>query len=85
MAFATLAALLNNFAIERVGPDGSDFGWPHTMCEIPGFLSIGVIALQLLIRDQVLGMIALILLGVATAITAQFPTKGGILTVTLLS
>ena len=85
VAFATWSVLLNNFVIERVGFDGSDIGWLHTVREIPGFLSIGVIALLLFIREQVLGLIALALLGVATAITAQFPTMGGILTVTMLS
>ena len=85
VAFATWSVLLNNFVIERVGFDGSDIGWLHTVREIPGFLSIGVIALLLFIREQVLGMIALALLGVATAITAHFPTMGGILTVTMLS
>ena len=85
IAFATWSALLNNFVIERVGFDGSDIGWLHTVREIPGFLSIGVIALLLFIREQMLGLIALTLLGVATAITAYFPTMGGILTVTMLS
>ena len=85
IAFATWSALLNNFVIERVGFDGSDIGWLHTVREIPGFLSIGVIALLLFVREQVLGLIALTLLGVATAITAYFPTMGGILTVTMLS
>jgi hypothetical protein len=53
--------------------------------EIPGFLAIGVIAVLMFMREQVLGMVALILLGVATAITAYFPYMGGILTLTMLS
>jgi hypothetical protein len=53
--------------------------------EIPGFLAIGVIAILMFMREQVLGMVALILLGVATAMTAWFPTLGGILTITMLS
>lgn len=85
VAFATWSALLNNFVIERAGFDGSDIGWLHTVREIPGFLSIGVIALLLIIREQVLGLLALCLLGVATAITAHYPSMGGILTITLLS
>jgi len=39
----------------------------------------------MMFREQVLGLVALILLGVATAITAQFPSMGGILVVTMLS
>ncbi|MEE4345978.1 MAG: MFS transporter [Paracoccaceae bacterium] len=85
IAFATWSALLNNFVIEVAQFDGSDIGWLHTVREIPGFLAIGVIAILMFMREQVLGMVALILLGVATAITACFPTLGGILTITMLS
>ncbi|QBY00092.1 MFS transporter [Rhodophyticola sp. CCM32] len=85
IAFATWSALLNNFVIEMAQFDGSDIGWLHTVREIPGFLAIGVIALILVIREQVLGLVALILLGFATALTAHFPSLGGLLFVTLLS
>ncbi|MBF9043299.1 MFS transporter [Rhodobacterales bacterium HKCCE4037] len=85
VAFATWSALLNNFVIEMAGFDGSDIGWLHTVREIPGFLAIGVIFLLLFIREQVLGLVSLVLLGVATALTAQFPSLGGLLIVTLLS
>ena len=85
IAFATWTALLNNFVIEVAGFDGSDIGWLHTVREIPGFLAIGVIALIMVIREQVLGLLSLVLLGAATAVTAQFPSLGGILMVTLLS
>ncbi|UWQ17550.1 MFS transporter [Jannaschia sp. M317] len=85
VAFATWSALLNNFTIEVAGFDGSDIGWLHTVREIPGFLAVGVIAIIIFVREQVLALIALILLGVATALTAQFPSLGGILTITLLS
>jgi hypothetical protein len=85
LAFATWSALLNNFVIEVAQFDGSDIGWLHTVREIPGFLAVGVIALIMVIREQVLGIVALILLGGATAITAWFPSMAGILTITMLS
>ena len=85
IAFATWSALLNNFVIEVAGFTGVEIGWLHTVREIPGFLAIGVILLLLFIREQVLGVIALILLGCATAVTAYFPSFGGILYVTLFS
>jgi hypothetical protein len=85
IAFATWSALLNNFVVEVAGFDGADIGWLHTVREIPGFLAVGVIALLMLMREQVLGLVALALLGVATALTAQFPTLGGILAITMLS
>jgi len=85
VAFATWSGLLNNFVIEVAGFDGSDIGWLHTVREIPGFLAIGVIALIIFMHEQVLGLVSLVLLGVATALTAQFPSLGGILTITMLS
>jgi len=85
LAFATWSALLNNFVVEVAGFDGSDIGWLHTVREIPGFFAVGVIALLMLLREQVLGLVSLILLGVATALTAQFPALGGILAITMLS
>ncbi len=85
IAFATWSALLNNFVIEVAQFDGSNIGWLHTVREIPGFLAIGVIALIRIVREQVLGIVSLLLLGVATALTAWFPSLGGILTITMLS
>jgi hypothetical protein len=85
VAFATWSALLNNFVIEVAKFDGADIGWLHSVREIPGFFAIGVIALIMFIREQVLGLVALVMLGAATAVTAQFPSMAGILTVTMLS
>ena len=85
VAFATWSALLNNFVIEVAQFDGADIGWLHTVREIPGFFAVGVIALIMVIREQVLGIVALVMLGVATAITAYFPSLAGILTITMLS
>ena len=85
IAFNTWSALLNNFVIEVAQFDGADIGLLHTVREIPGFLAVGVIAVLLFMREQVLGLVALILLGVATAVTAWFPSLAGILTITMLS
>jgi predicted MFS family arabinose efflux permease len=85
LSFATWSALLNNFVIEAAAFDGSDIGWLHTVREIPGFLAIAVILLLFVMREQTIALVSLALLGVATAITAQFPTMGGLLFVTLLS
>ncbi|PWJ15034.1 MFS transporter [Jannaschia seohaensis] len=85
VSFATWSALLDNFTIREVGFDGSDTGLLHSVREIPGFLAIGVIAVIMFVREQVLALTALMLLGLATALTAQFPTMGGLLIITLLS
>lgn len=85
IAFNTWSALLNNFVIEVANFDGSDIGLLHTVREIPGFLAVGVIAIIIFVREQVLGLVSLVLLGVATAITAYYPSLTGILTLTMLS
>ena len=85
IAFNTWAELLSNFVIDAAQFDGADIGLLHTVREIPGFFAIGVIVLLMLVREQVLGLVALVMLGVATAFTAQFPSMGGILTITMLS
>ena len=85
IAFNTWSALLNNFVIEVANFDGSDIGLLHTVREIPGFLAVGVIAIIIFVREQVLGLVSLVLLGVATAVTAYFPSLAGILTLTMLS
>ena len=85
LAFATWSALLNNFVIERAGFTGVEIGWLHTVREIPGFLAVGVILVIMVMREQVLGLLSLVTLGIATALTAHFPTYGGILMITLIS
>ncbi len=85
VSFATWSALLNNFVIEAAGFTGVEIGWLHTVREVPGLLAVGVIAVLLVMREQVLGLVSLALLGGATAITAWFPSFGGLLFVTLLS
>ncbi|MBL4811561.1 MAG: MFS transporter [Rhodobacteraceae bacterium] len=85
IAFNTWAALLNNFVIEMADFDGADIGLLHTLREIPGFLAVGVIALMMFMREQTIGLVALAMMGVATAVTAFFPSMGGILTITMLS
>ena len=85
LAFATWMALLNNFVIEVAGFTGVEIGWLHTVREIPGFLAIGVILLIRVMREQVLALSSLLLLGAATAATAWFPSFGGILMMTALS
>ena len=85
IAFNAWSALLNNFVVEVANFDGADIGLLHTVREIPGFLAVGVIVVIIFIREQVLAMISLMMLGVATAVTAWFPSLGGLLFVTLVS
>lgn len=85
LAFAVWSALLNNFVVEVASFDGVKIGWLQSVREIPGFLAIGVIAIIIFIREQVLGLVALIALGLATAVTSFFPTFEGLLITTMIS
>lgn len=85
LSFATWSALINNWVIEAAGFTGVEIGWLHTVREIPGFLAVGVIAVIIFVREQVLALVSLLMLGAATAMTAWFPSFGGILFVTLIS
>ena len=85
IAFLTWYALLNNFVVEVASFDGADIGLLHTIREIPGFFAVGVIFVIIFMREQVLGLVSLVLLGTATAFTAWFPQMGGILALTMLS
>ena len=85
IAFSTWYALLNNFVVEVASFDGADIGLLHTIREIPGFFAVGVIFVIIFMREQVLGLVSLVLLGTATAFTAWFPQMGGILALTMLS
>ncbi|MEP1610996.1 MAG: MFS transporter [Roseobacter sp.] len=85
IAFNVWSVLLNNFVTEAADFDGGDIGLLHTVREIPGFLAIGVIAIIIFVREQTLALISLALLGMATAVTAWFPSMAGILMITMLS
>ncbi len=85
LGFSTWNALLNNFVKDAAQFDGFDISALHFWREIPGFLAVGVILLLLFLREQWLGLASLALLGLATALTAQFPFYGGIMVLTILS
>ncbi|MEM7519788.1 MAG: MFS transporter [Pseudomonadota bacterium] len=85
ISFSTWMALVNNFVVEVAQFDGADIGLLHTVREVPGLLAVVVIAILLVVREQLLGLSMLALLGVATAVTAWFPSMGGILVITLIS
>jgi hypothetical protein len=84
LAFSVWSALLNNFVVERAGFTGVEIGWLQTVREIPGFLAIGVILVIVFVREQVLALVSLVTLGLATAVTAWFPSFHGLLLTTLI-
>lgn len=84
LSFSAWNTLLNNFAIERIAFTGREMGILQSLREVPGFLAFGVVFLLLLIREQSLALIALLLLGLGTALTGFFPTVLGFYLTTVL-
>lgn len=85
IGFSVWLALLNNFVVEVASFDGADIGLLHMIREIPGFMAVGVIVVIMFMREQMLGLLSLIMLGLATAMTAKFPELTGILILTFIS
>ncbi|MES9857150.1 MAG: MFS transporter [Sedimenticola sp.] len=84
LSFAAWQTLLNNFAIEAAAFTGREIGVLQSLREVPGFLAFGVVFLLLLVREQKLAYIALLLLGLGTALTGFFPSVIGLYLTTVL-
>ena len=84
LSFATWMALLNNFSIERAAFTGEEIGILQSLREIPGFLAFTAVFVLLIIREQRFVLIALLMLGVGTAMTGFFPTVLGLYFTTVI-
>ena len=84
LSFATWQALINNFSIEQVGFSGIEIGILQSLREIPGFIAFGVIFLLLIMREQTVAFLALLALGIGTAITGYLPSIMGLYFTTVL-
>jgi len=84
LSFATWQALINNFSIEQVGFTGIEIGILQSLREIPGFIAFGVIFLLLIMREQTVAFLALLTLGIGTAITGYLPSIMGLYFTTVL-
>lgn len=84
LSFAAWQAMLNNFAIEQVAFTGREMGMLQSLREVPGFLAFASVYLLLFLREQSLALLALLLLGLGTALTGFFPTIFGLFATTLL-
>jgi hypothetical protein len=74
IAFATWQVMLNNFAVEQARFSGEEIGILQSLREVPGFLAFTAILVMIFIRQQTFAILALITLGIGTAITAFYPT-----------
>lgn len=84
LGFAGWGTLFNNFAKEAAGFTGRDIGLAQSVREIPGFLAFTAIFWFMVMREQVVGYIALLILGFGIALTGSFPTLTGLLITTFI-
>ncbi len=84
LSFASWQALINNFAIEQAGFTGVEIGILQSLREVPGFLAFAVVFLLLILREQTIAFVALLALGIGTAITGMLPTVLGLYFTTVL-
>ena len=80
----TWRSLYNNYAIDVVGINGLQTGVIQAIRELPGFLSLFVVYLLLVVKEHRLSAIAIALMGVGIFFTGVFPTYYGLILTTLL-
>ncbi|MCK5445813.1 MAG: MFS transporter [Rhodospirillaceae bacterium] len=84
LSFSVWQALLNNFAIDQAQFTGIEIGILQSLREVPGFLGVSVVFVLLILNEQVFAMLALLLLGLGTALTGFFPNEIGLYLTTIL-
>ncbi|MFH1154362.1 MAG: MFS transporter [Pseudomonadota bacterium] len=76
--------LFDNFAVNSVFLDGSHVGILQSVREIPGFLSLLVVYVLLIIKEHRLSALSVIIFGIGISATGFFPSFYGLLMTTLL-
>lgn len=84
VAFGVWRSLLNNFTIESANFTGVEIGILQSLREVPGFLAFTVVFVLLLVREQTLALVALLVMGLGTALTGYFPSEVGLYCTTVL-
>jgi len=75
--------LFNNFAVEQVGLTGKAVGMIQSVREIPGFLTLLVVFVIMILREHRLSALSIVTLGTGLACTGFFPTYPGLLATTV--
>ncbi len=84
MSFAAWQALINNFAKDGFGATGFEIGVQQSVREIPGLLAFTSVFVLLLMREQVLALVSLAILGLGIALTGWFPSVMGFYVTTFI-
>lgn len=78
------SAPFNNFAVEVAGFNGFQTGLAQSVREVPGFLSLLVIYVLLVISERRLAALSVLLLGCGVASVGFLPSFWGVLLTTLI-
>lgn len=84
MGLQAWRTLFDNFAVNAAGLDGNHIGMIQSFREIPGFLTLLVVFVIMLIKEHRLSAISIFVLGLGVAATGQFPTFIGLLLTTMV-
>ncbi|MBI4773031.1 MAG: MFS transporter [Deltaproteobacteria bacterium] len=76
--------LINNFAVDVVHLDGQQMGMIQSLREVPGFLSLLVVYLLLLVKEHRLAALSVLILGLGVASTGLLPSYFGLVVTTLI-
>ena len=76
--------LFDNFAVNVIHLDGGHVGVLQSVRELPGFLSLLVVYLLLIIKEHRLSALSVIIMGLGVGATGIFPTFYGLMFTTLL-
>jgi predicted MFS family arabinose efflux permease len=76
--------LFDNFSVHVIGLDGDHIGLIQSIREIPGFLSLLVVYVLLVMREHRLSALSVLLLGIGVGLTGMLPSFTGILCTTML-
>ncbi len=84
IGFQGWRTLLNNFAVGNVKVDGFWIGVIQSAREIPGFLSLLVIFITVILSEFRIASISILLMGSGIALVGLFPSVTGLIVTTLV-
>ena len=84
VGFQAWRTLFNNFAVEMASLEGSHMGVIQSAREIPGFLTLLVIFVIMIIKESRLSALSVAVMGLGVALTGLFPSYSGILVTTVV-
>ena len=76
--------LFDNFAVNVVNLEGHHIGFIQSVRELPGFLSLLVVYVLLIVKEHRLSALSVLILGIGVALTGLMPSFYGLIFTTLI-